>query len=39
VDVGIAAATALTAVRFEVNPVWLLVLGGVARVAVSFLGV
>jgi chromate transporter len=39
VDVGIAAATALTAVRFEVNPVWLLVLGGLARVAVSFLGV
>ncbi len=32
VDVGIAAATALTAVRFEVNPVWLLVLGGLARV-------
>src|SRR4029453_6065208 len=26
-EVGIAAATALTAVRFEVNPAWLLVLG------------
>lgn len=38
VEVGIAAATALTAVRFEVNPVWLLVLGGVARLGLSFAG-
>ena len=37
-DVGIAAATALTAVRFEVNPVWLLVVGGLARLGVSMLG-
>src|SRR5215472_10777121 len=39
VEVGIAAATALTAVRFEVNPVWLLVLGGAARLGLSFAGV
>jgi chromate transporter len=38
VEVGIAAATVLTAVRFEVNPVWLLVLGGVARLGLSFAG-
>jgi chromate transporter len=38
-EVGIAAATALTAVRFEVNPVWLLVLGGVARLGLSFAGI
>jgi chromate transporter len=38
VEVGIAAATALTAVRFELNPVWLLVLGGVARLGLSFAG-
>ncbi len=38
VEVGIAAATALTAVRFDVNPVWLLVLGGVARLGLSFAG-
>ncbi len=38
VEVGIAAATALTAVRFEVNPAWLLVLGGVARLGLSFAG-
>jgi len=38
VEVGIAAATALTAVRFEVNPVWLLVLGGAARLGLSFAG-
>jgi len=38
VEVGIAAATALTAVRFDVNPVWLLVLGGAARLGLSFLG-
>ena len=38
VEVGIAAATALTAVRFEVNPVWLLVVGGVARLGLSFAG-
>ena len=37
-EVGIAAATALTAVRFELNPVWLLVLGGVARLGLSFAG-
>jgi chromate transporter len=37
-EVGIAAATALTAVRFEVNPAWLLVLGGVARLGLSFAG-
>ena len=37
-EVGIAAATALTAVRFDVNPVWLLVLGGVARLGLSFAG-
>jgi chromate transporter len=39
VEVGIAAATALTAVRFEVNPVWLLVLGGAARLGLSAVGV
>ena len=38
VEVGIAAATVLTAVRFDVNPVWLLVLGGVARLGLSFAG-
>ncbi len=38
VEVGIAAATALTAVRFEVNPVWLLVLGGAARLGLSVAG-
>ena len=37
-EVGIAAATALTAVRFDVNPVWLLVLGGAARLGLSFAG-
>jgi len=38
VEVGIAAATALTAVRFDVNPAWLLVLGGAARLGLSFAG-
>ncbi|HZJ55611.1 MAG TPA: chromate efflux transporter [Myxococcaceae bacterium] len=38
VEVGIAAATALTMVRFEVNPAWLLVLGGAARLGLSFAG-
>jgi len=38
VEVGIAAATALTLVRFEMNSVWLLVLGGAARLGLSFAG-
>ncbi len=38
VEVGIAAATALTAVRFDLNPAWLLVVGGLARLGLSFAG-
>jgi chromate transporter len=39
VEVGIAAATALTMVRFEINPVWLMVVGGLARLGLSMAGV
>jgi chromate transporter len=39
VEVGIAAATALTMVRFEINPVWLMVVGGLARLGLSMTGV
>ena len=38
-EVGIAAAAALTLARFPLNPVWVLVLGGVARAALHLLGV
>lgn len=38
-EVGIAAAAALTLARFPLNPVWVLVLGGVARAALRLLGV
>ncbi len=38
-EIGIAAATALTLSRFTVNPVWMLVLGGGVRVALTALGV
>jgi chromate transporter len=39
VEIGIAAATALTMSRFEINPVLFLVVGGVARVALRVAGV
>jgi chromate transporter len=37
IGLGMAAAVALTMVRFEVNPVAMLVLGGVLRVAIRYL--
>jgi chromate transporter len=37
-EIGIAAATVLTLVRFPLNPVWMLVLGGGARVALGAFG-
>ncbi len=39
VEVGIAAATVLTMARFEINPVWLMVVGGLARLGLSMAGV
>ena len=38
-EIGIAAATVLTLVRFPLNPVWMLVLGGGARLALGAFGV
>jgi chromate transporter len=38
-EVGIAAASALTLSRFPLNPVWVLLLGGAARVGLQLLGV
>jgi chromate transporter len=37
VGLGLAAAVALTMMRFEVNPVGMLVLGGAVRIAIRFL--
>lgn len=39
IEVGIAAATALTMTRFEMNPVLVLLVGGAARIALAAAGV
>jgi chromate transporter len=38
-ELAIAAATLLTLVRFKVNPVWIMLLGGVARVGLHAVGI
>jgi chromate transporter len=38
-ELAIAAASLLTLVRFRVNPVWIMLLGGVARLGLHVVGI